>query len=227
MKNKELKKKITINYITAAMLVITLFLVFFLYGYEEKVMNEKVITLDNEISNLKSQYNDLQSKSADIKKYVNMWENISENKKTISGIRLDDITEIVTKTAERYLITDSQIKVANIPQLVQGGIFNCKTISVIFTKVSINFSAINDIKALMFIDDLFSRIPGYGVINSLEIKKSKDYSTEDLIKISSGKGGNIIGNVEFTWYAYRQKEGAEQNQKTQINKENDAKKSQN
>ncbi len=99
MKNKELKKKITINYITAAMLVITLFLVFFLYGYEEKVMNEKVITLDNEISNLKSQYNDLQSKSADIKKYVNMWENISENKKTISGIRLDDITEIVTKTA--------------------------------------------------------------------------------------------------------------------------------
>jgi Tfp pilus assembly protein PilE len=222
MKKTDLKKKIVRNFLVSSLLLIVLLCSIFLSSYENSILNEKVTAIDSEISKIKEEFDELQSKSADIKKYVSLWDTISESKKITNGIRLDDINSLLSKTAERYSVTDYQIKVSSIPQGVQGGIFNCKTVSVVFTKVSLTFSAVNDVKALLFVDDLFSRIPGYGIITNLDISKTKDYSTDDLIKVSSGKGGNIAGKVDFIWYAYRAKENADPANIIKINqKENE------
>ena len=173
------KNQIIRNYAITSLLVAALIAAIFLSNYEKGIADQKILTIDSEISRINEEYNELQSKSADIKKYVSMWENIGSNKKVVSGIRLDDINTLVGRTAERYFVSDPQVNVSSIPQVVQGGIFNCKTVTVIFTKVSLTFSAVTDIKALMFIDDLFSRIPGYGIITNLEISKAKDYTTDD------------------------------------------------
>ncbi len=211
MKESELKKKIIRNFTITGILFVGLCSVLYITNYQKNLAESKISSIDNEIAKIKENYRDLQSKSADIKKYISMWENIDDTHKLISGIKLDEVNTILAKIAEKYFITDYQIKVSSIPQVLEDGIFKCKTVTVIFTKASLTFSAVNDVKTMLFIDELFSKIPGYGIIEEVEIKKAKDYTTEDLVRVSSGKNGNISGKIDFIWYGYRQKESSTDN----------------
>ena len=204
MKILELRKKIIVNFSITAALAIVLSTVVFFNFHQKSALKSKTDQINSETSQIQGQAGELQSKAIEIKKYMSMWDNINESKKNTNGIKMEEVNATLNTVASKYSITDHTIKVT-LPETLKDGVFSRKTITVLFTTANLNFRAINDIKALSFVNEFIDSIPGYPVITNLEIKKDKNYSTEDLIAISSGKGsGMIVGKVDFVWYAFRE-----------------------
>ena len=178
----------------------------FLNFSQKSSLQKSIEKINNETSEIKNKALDLQNKTLELKKYVSLWGSINEKKKSTNGIKMDEVNLILSEVADKYSIINPQIKV-NLPEPMQGDLFNRNTITVLLTNVVLNFKAANDIKALSFVTDFLNSLNGYKVVTNLEVKKDKDYSIEDLVSISSGKtSGNISGKIEFSWYVNKSKD---------------------
>jgi hypothetical protein len=205
MKISSLRKKIIINFSVTGVLVVTFGLSIFFNSYQKNSSKEKTEEIIKETMELEKKTTDLQKKTIEIKRYISLWLNLSDNKKSTNGIKMDDINATLVSVADKYSIKNPEIKVA-LPETLKDGLFNRSTISVSFTTANLNFRAVSDTKALLFIEELFKSIPGYQVITNLDLKKDKDYTTEDLIALSSGKSsGNVSAKVDFFWYSFKNK----------------------
>lgn len=157
---------------------------------------------------IRSQTSELKIKSLEIKKYTTLWKEIPENKKSLTGIKISDINSLLAEVADKYNIKESTIKV-NLPEAIQSGIFNCKTITTNFTTASLTFSSFDDTRALMFLSEFFNKIPGYKVTTTMSITKTKDYIPSDFVDISVGKPNTAIrGKIDFIWFSHKEKDEA-------------------
>lgn len=209
MKIPILKKQIVRNFSVAGVFAVIFIGVFYYYSHRKSSVQTKIDAINSETSQINVELSDLQSKTAEITKYKDMWLKISRSQKDTSGIKIDEIKESLTKIAGKYSITDQNIKLS-LPEVVKGGVFDRKTIGVMMTTASITFTAASDVKAMMFINEFISSLKGYPVITSFSISKSKDYSNEDLIKLSNGTSVGIVGGkIDFYWYIYKEPEKKE------------------
>lgn len=210
MKILELRKKIIINSI-ASLGSLSIFCGCLFYNmYQSNNMQAKAKQISDTTSQIQRQASELQSKALDIKKYMAIWRELDENKKDLSGIKMDSVNSLLRSLSAKYDIFSPLIKV-NLPENLTSGIFNCSTIKVLFTTVSLSFGALDDKRALSFIDDFTKSLPGYVVINNIEIKRDKSYGYDDLVAISAGKGsGNIKGSIIFYWYAFKDAESSKE-----------------
>ncbi len=201
----ELRKKIIFNVAISAGSV-ALFCACILYNsHKNSQLKKESETIAIETSQIQSQAEELQSKTLDIKKYLAIWGNLDEKKKSTNGIKIDEINSLLSSNAIKYNISSPVIKVT-LPETLSNGIFNTTTIITSFANIDLTFSALDDRRALSFVNDFTNSLPGYVVINSLEIKKDKSYSDEQLIAISTGKGSGLVeGKTTFSWYAFKDK----------------------
>ncbi len=167
--------------------------------------------IKSETSAIKDQAAELQGKTSEIRKYKAILEKMDENKKSTSGIKMDDFNSKLKALAETYRIFSPTVKVV-LPENLKDGIFQRTTIDVFFTTVNLSFDALDDVAAISFVSDLISSLPGNVTVNNFEMKKSKDYSDQDFVAITSGAGkGNISGKLDFYWYGYKNKEVIKKN----------------
>lgn len=205
MKILELRKKIIVNAsIAGVTLVLFCGCIFYNIHHSAKV-KEDADKITNETAEIQSKTADLQSKTLDIQKYMATWRNLDESKKSANGIKMDEVNNLLNSTATKYNITTPNIKIS-LPEPLNDGVFNCKTISVSSTTATLTFKALDDVKALLFVSDFARALPGYAVINNLDIKKEKDYANNDLVDISTGKASGVIsGSATLYWYAFKNK----------------------
>ena len=176
------------------------------YLSEKGTVQGKVDKIKSETSSFKTQAVELESKTTEAKKYQTLWKKLTDNKKNTGGIKMDDVNAKLVSAAEKYNITGTNIRVT-LPEVLKDGLFNRATVQVLFTTVNLTFSSVNDIKALLFVNEFIESLPGYPIITAFEIRKNKDYTTQDFIDISSGKSsGAINGKLDFFWYAYKELE---------------------
>jgi len=214
MKIPALKKQITRNFSIVGIFALTFVVIFYYYSHRKSSVQNKINSINAETSQINAELSDLQSRTAEIKKYKDMWLKITRSQKDTSGIKIDVINESLAKIAEKYSITDQNIKLS-LPEVVKGGIFDRKTIGVMMTTANITFTAASDVKAMMFIDEFISSLKGYPVITSFSISKGKDYTNEDLVKLSNGTSvGNVAGKIDFYWYIYKEPEKKENEKST-------------
>ncbi len=208
MKISVIRKKIIINFSTSAILVLTLGISIAYFGNERDNLAGDLEKTKSDTSQIINQSSELQSKVIEIRRYKELWGKITESKKNTDGIKIDDINLKLKTIAEKYTITNQNIRVT-LPELLTAPPFNSSTVNILFTTANLAFDSVNDIKALLFINEFIGSLAGYPVITNLEIKKTKTYTNEDLVNISSGKGGaSIAVKVDFSWYVYKNKEGA-------------------
>jgi hypothetical protein len=206
MKIIDLQKKIKVSFIASGALILLVALMIFFYIYKIQEGRDILSKIDRDLVQIKIKTIELQGKIIEAKKYRELWSTLDENKKTPRGIKMDDVNASLKTYAEKYAIFSPSIKVA-LPEPVSDGPFKRNTISVLFTSASLTFNAANDIKAFLFIDEFIRSLPGYPIINNIDIKKAKTYNSVDLVAISTGKGlGAIAGRVDFFWYVYKDKE---------------------
>ncbi|MBU6339600.1 MAG: hypothetical protein KGQ36_06515 [Rickettsiales bacterium] len=205
MKITYLKKRIVKSFSIALGLIAVVACCFYYRIHQEQKSKEKIKAIESSTSDVRSEIESLQNKMQEIKKYKEIWINISENKKSLGGIKIDNINAKLEQIGNKHNISQPNIRVS-FPENVKDGIFNISSSDLVFSSVNLTFTAISDTEALIFISDLIQSLPGYAVINKLSIAKTKDYTNEDLIKISSGsEGGSIVSSVDFFWYVYKPK----------------------
>ena len=209
MKILELRKKIITNSILTASSLALFCACAFYNMHQNSQMNQQAESIANETSQIQSQAQELQSKTMDIKKYMAIWRNLDEKKKNTAGFKIDDVNNSLSAIAIKHNISDPVIKVVSDRDGLNMGVFNCTTINPSLNTVNLSFKALEDSKALSFINEFIESLPGYVVISSFDIKKDKSYTSEDLIAISAGKGSGLVsGNMNFFWYTFKNKSAA-------------------
>lgn len=205
MKIPNLKKQIIRNFFVAGVMFIVFGIGFYYYSNQQKFVKDKIDKINNEAAQFSVELADLQSKTAEIKKYKDMWPKISQSKKDVEGIKIDEVNKILNSIAKKYSIGSPNIKLS-LPELMNGGVFDRKTINVMMTTANVTFTATTDVKAIMFADEFIRSLKGYPVVTLFNVSKNKEYSNDDLIEISMGKAqGNIGGKFDFYWYIYKEK----------------------
>ncbi len=206
MKINNLKKQIIRNFSIAGAFFVMFGAGFYYYSNQQKFVKDKIDKINNEAAQFSVELADLQSKTAEIKKYKDMWPKISHSKKDVDGIKIDEVNKILNSVAKKYSIGSPNIKLS-LPELMIGGVFDRKTINVMMTTANVTFTATTDVKAIMFADEFLGSLKGYPVLTTFNIAKNKEYSNDDLIELSTGKSqGNITGKFDFYWYIYKEPE---------------------
>ena len=210
---KKIIKNIAITIVFATFLAGSIFLKI----YRENLLQEKIKTIENEAIKTSQQATDMEQKATEAKKYRDVWKTLSNEKKMITGIKSEKVTETIDIIAEKYHSQIDSVKLS-IPQNMQGESFDYKTVVVVASKVTLLFKVFTDIDALNFLIDLKKSIPNYIVFKTVEIKKEKKYEQEDYLNIAIKKpGGLIICKAEFIIYAYKDKEKEVAIDKNKIN----------
>ncbi len=203
MRIPNLRKKIIINFSVSFLLFVFLGVIVNFYFNQKNDIEEKIRKINNEIDRKKEELLALESKTAEVNKYTEIWQKISSNKTNTNGIKIDDFNSKLNSLADKHSINNLNLRIS-LPEALKDGIFKRDTLDIMLTTVNITFTALNDLKAISFINDFISSVQGYPIVTSFEIKKSKDYTDQDLQNIASGKGsGNVSGKIDFFWYVYK------------------------
>lgn len=203
MKIQILKKRIIKNFLVAGVFTIIFSSTFYFYHSKKSGVESKISAINEETSQFNIELADLQSKTAEIKKYKDLWQTIPANKKNTEGIKIDEINAKLTSIANKYGISNPKIKLS-LPEIIKAGVFDLKTANVMITTASINFTAINDIKATMFANEFLNSLQGYQVVTSFNISKTKEYTLQELLDVSTGRSsGAVNGKIDFFWYVYK------------------------
>ncbi len=202
----EIRKKIIINFTVCAVFALVIAILLFYSSKHKKSQDAKIQFINELASQAKSKASEYQSKTEETKKYMEIWKDISDRKKSFDGIKIDDVNSLLNKLSEKYYISNQSIKVS-LPENLKDGVFDRKSLAVAYAIVSISFTAIDDEKAILFLSDFLGSLIGYVVVTDIDIKKNRKYSDQDLVDISSNKiNGAILVKFEFAWYVYRKKE---------------------
>lgn len=203
MKIEKTKKIIKYNIIIATILCLMIGILVFMYFHINSsflVQYEKILS---DIADIKNKTQELETKSQENKKYMQLWSRISEKRKSFTGIKVDEINKLVTNLAEKYSISNPVVKV-NIPENFSPSIFQNETLSILYTIAEINFSSYHDIKAIQFANEFIENLHGYPIITKFEFAKESDYNIKDYFDISSGRSaGKIKAKLIFSWYVYK------------------------
>lgn len=203
MKIKRLRRNITINLLASFLLIIIAIGIFFYTINQDEVATQELNKIRTEASIIRGQTQDLESQGNDAKKYKETWKTISNNKKNTQGIKMEEVNNTLNTLADKYGIYSPSLQVL-LPENLESGVFQRKTLIVSHSSGTLNFETLSDVRALTFIADFFNKLPGYIVITSLEIGKLRKYSNEDFINISLGKNPGILRvKINFSWYVYR------------------------
>lgn len=205
MKITRLRRNITINLSASLFLIAIAVGIFFYTTNKNEISTQEVNKIRIETSVIHSQAQELESQSNDARKYKEVWKVLNENKKNTQGIKMEEVNNMLGTLAEKYSIYSPSLQVL-LPENLESGVFQRKTLSVSHSSGTLSFEALSDVRALTFMADFFNRLPGYTVITSLEMGKMRKYNDEDLVNISLGKNPSILRvKIVFSWYVYRDK----------------------
>lgn len=210
MKIIKLRKKIIISFILSVIFAAILGAIIFIDIYEKKSSAQTIAKIRSDIARIKDKSNELKTKAIEIKKYITMWSEIDSDKKQLSKIDKKTLDSILKNTVRKYYIAAPELTISE-TTIVNGGAFNSVTLNTNLATVNLTFKSIDDIKALLFIDEFIHSIPGYAIVSDIHISKDELYNVKDLIAITSGQAnGKIKVEVNFFWYAFSQKENLEE-----------------
>ena len=205
MKIAILHRKIKICSLITVSLIMVAGLVIFYHHYKAQILLKLIGRINQESQRISNQAAELEVRVAEAKKYKDLWKSIPRERKMLSGIKVEIINEIIAKTAANFKVDTGNMSLS-LPENIDIDLFEAKTITTVASNVVMDINAINDIELINFLLALKEAIPGHIIFKSLEIKKDKEYSNEELSKISEKKFKfSTIGKVEFIWYGYKEK----------------------
>ncbi len=206
MKSKFLKKKIIINLGILCALLLCIALVIWFYSSEQGSSDIKVDQIKNDTSKVKEEISELERKIEESQKYKSLWSKMDPKKQIILAIKVDDINKTMNNIADKYSIYNQSIKVS-FPEDVENSVFKTTLLKILYSNVILTFTALNDVKAILFAEEFVKSLHGYPITTSFSITKTKEYTNNDFVDISQGKGGGAIeGKIEISWYVFKVEE---------------------
>jgi hypothetical protein len=204
MKIDKLKKQIKYSAISIVTLVTLISILLIMYIYINNSFLDQYDKIIMDIADIKNKTQEIEQKTQQNKKYMEMWSKISQSKKSLEGIKVDDINKLVANLGEKYSITNTVFKIS-VPENFPSSVYKNDTISLLYSIGELTFKSFNDIKAIQFANEFIKYLHGYPIITRFEFIKEKDYEIKDYFDISTGKiSGAIQGRLVFSWFVYKE-----------------------
>jgi hypothetical protein len=204
MKIDKLKKQIKYSAISIVTLVTLISILLIMYIYINNSFLDQYDKIIMDIADIKNKTQEIEQKTQQNKKYMEMWSKISQSKKSLEGIKVDDINKLVANLGEKYSITNTVFKIS-VPENFPPSVYKNDTISLLYSIGELTFKSFNDIKAIQFANEFIKYLHGYPIITRFEFIKEKDYEIKDYFDISTGKiSGAIQGRLVFSWFVYKE-----------------------
>ena len=204
MKIDKLKKKIKyslISIVTTAVFIASLLAIYFYLNASFLDQYDKIVM---DIADIKNKTQEIERKTQENKKYMELWSKINASRKSLEGVKVDEINKLIANLSEKYSVSGTIFKIS-VPENYSSKIFQNETISIIYSVAELSFSAYHDVKAIQFVDEFMKYLHGYPIITRLEFSKERDYIVKDYFDISAGKSnGAIKGRLIFSWYVYKE-----------------------
>ncbi|MFM6973409.1 MAG: hypothetical protein ACKOXJ_07405, partial [Alphaproteobacteria bacterium] len=112
MKINKLKKQLTISLALTMVMLSLIGTLIFMYFYLNSTFLSQYDSIIMEIANIKNRTSEIEKKSLENKKYMQLWSQINESKKSMIGIKVEDIKKIIDNLAEKYSISNTTFKVS-------------------------------------------------------------------------------------------------------------------
>jgi hypothetical protein len=204
MKIDKLKKKIKYSLISIVTAVIIISALLVMYFYLNASFLDQYDKIVMDIADIKNKTQEIERKTQENKKYMELWSKINANRKSLEGIKVDEINKLIANLSEKYSVSGAIFKIS-VPENYPSKTFQNETISIIYSIAELSFSAYHDVKALQFVDEFVKYLHGYPIITRLEFSKERDYVVKDYFDISAGKySAAIKGKLIFSWYVYKE-----------------------
>ena len=204
MKIDKLKKKIKYSLILVTISAIFISSLLVIYFYLNASFLDQYDKIVMDIADIKNKTQEIERKTQENKKYMELWSKINANKKSLEPIKVDEINKLIANISEKYSISGAVFRIT-VPENYPSKIFQNETISITYAIAELLFASYHDVKALQFIDELMKYLHGYPVVTRLEFSKERDYAVKDYFDISAGKSnGAIKGRLIFSWYVYKE-----------------------
>lgn len=194
-----------ISFSVLLLLIVSFGLITFYSIRQQETIKAQIDKIKTEAIETREQATQIQNKAIEVKKYKELWKNLSDQKKDINGIKIDALNDTIDKVSSKYDISSLKLT-ATLPENLKGGVFDRGTVTVALTTVNLEFDAPSDDRVIAFATDLTKLITGRAIITNLEIKKIRPYTTQELISLSTKKSyGTIHAKINFVWYGYKPK----------------------
>ncbi len=208
MKIDKLKKQIKYSVLSIIIFVSIISSLLVMYVYLNNSFLDQYDKIIMDIADVKNKTQEIEQKTQENKKYMELWSKINQSKKSLDGIKAEDVNKIIANLAEKYSITNTVFKIS-VPENYPPNIFKNETISLLYTIAELTFSSYHDVKCIQFANELIKYLHGYAVITKFEFSKDRDYSVQDYFDISTGKlFGSIKAKMVFSWYVYKESSSA-------------------
>ena len=133
MKIDKLKKQIKYSAISIVLLIILISSLLSMYIYLNNSFLDQYDKIIMDIADIKNKTQEIEQKTQQNKKYMEMWSKIDQNKKSLEGIKVEDINKIAANLGEKYSITNTILKIS-IPENYPSSVFKNETISLLWNR---------------------------------------------------------------------------------------------
>ncbi len=202
--------------ICGASLLVVGIITFASYSYlssledESKKLDSEITTIEQNITTTTKDYKTLTTA-------YSLYQDIEDRQKpTDSGFdtstqRIRTLSPIVDRIKEHYNVINFSSALADNPMLNEED-YELEFSQVFENKVNISFSVLTDEIAYAIIDDIINQVPGYMIIQSMTMEKSRDFSPEAVSEIRSGNINLSLVDVDavLLWSTVKNKEVEEQ-----------------
>lgn len=143
---------------------------FFLSG--KKAIKTEMDNLNQNNENVLLEIKNIINKSIIAKNYIAKWEkDFTPSQKKLEGLEINDVQKIIQDVAIKNKIINMSVNFA--PVIIVKGAFEKQNISTYTTLITTSFNAITDINVFNFIDDLKTELPGFIVIQEVNLVRTK------------------------------------------------------
>ena len=102
MKIDKLKKQIKYSAISIVLLIILISTLLSMYIYLNNSFLDQYDKIIMDIADIKNKTQEIEQKTQQNKKYMEMWSKIDQSKKSLKGIKVEDINKIAANLGEKW-----------------------------------------------------------------------------------------------------------------------------
>lgn len=205
-KLNKVKKQTIIHLAILVISSITVVLSIVYFQNISKSRDKKFKDYSQELTEISKKIQSIEQRARVIGDYVELWENLPENKKNLEPIDLTTFKDALNLALKDNYLFNTTLNISKPVSL--SGIFNKKTVSVQAVPVTISFESIVDGNIFTFIEDLRKDLPGYVVVESIDMVQAVDSINRNMLKdISKGNFPSIVtGNISMYWFKIDKKQ---------------------
>lgn len=171
---------------------------------KESSLNDEMNSLNSNVSSVNGESQTLQAQYTKAKNSLTLYRSIEDGKQSMDdSLSRENATKLINRLKEEYLLSSLSMTITPMVDIKDSGI-DTKTATLVFSEVTLKFSAMSDEQFFSFVNAISREFPGYLTYTKLDLKRTSPINTEIFKAVSRGDRPALVnGEVAFKWYGLK------------------------